>query len=191
MVRRARLLPAVVAAATCSLTGCPGSAPPSETRHLLVGSPSPEGVKSADRARIDEDIDLQAYLLVYEQTLPLTHDGARLIALVERFGEEIAALERSDELLWAQRHAALDQWDEATRSFVEGTGAQTQVALPMIDGVESYLTRLSGIGSPELASAIASERKVRPPLQSLSGADMDAVNAVLFPPDRVFRDDFE
>jgi hypothetical protein len=118
-------------------------------------------------------------------------NGPRLRARYQQFSPEVAQMMLTDPSLWSDGAAVLSAWSGPLRALLDADGASAFVTQAMMDGVDTFLVRLSGGGSAALAQTIAEERALLPPFATFVGMDMDEFLAAALPADALFGDGFE
>jgi hypothetical protein len=154
------------------------------------GGGSGAGAKRV-RAKAAAAVDLDAYAEVRDVLMERAVNGPRLRARYQQFSPEVAQMMLTDPSLWSDGAAVLSAWSGPLRALLDADGASAFVTQAMMDGVDTFLVRLSGGGSAALAQTIAEERALLPPFATFVGMDMDEFLAAALPADALFGDGFE
>lgn len=152
--------------------------------------PAPSALRSL-LGSVSAAVDLRAYSAVRDQLFANAANGSRLRQRFDQFSPEIAERMRSEPALWGAMATTLTLWSEPLLRLQAGNGASRTVSAEMIAAVDNTLQQLATLGSPALAQAIAAERALLPPLDSLVGLDLNQFRAAVLPADRVYGNGFE
>jgi hypothetical protein len=103
-------------------------------------------------------IDLAVYYLARDMVLMGTAEGQRYVDLYYTHDPEISALLEADADLEAQAIATLQLWEANLWALVTGRGDDALITAEQVAAIDSFLTNLAAVASPELQQVIAEER---------------------------------
>jgi hypothetical protein len=126
---------------------------------------------------------LDTYYRVQDDILFPTEIGRRYIELFYGLSSEVWQISLTHDEVMSQATRLLLGFEPQLHELVEGRGAGVLVTREMVSDVESFLDLVAQYGSPELRSAIQSER-ARLPLGDLVGLSFqEAQLRILGPPE--------
>jgi hypothetical protein len=116
--------------------------------------------------------DIQVFYRVRDELLSQSPEGQRYIDLYNAHGIEISEILRSNPVLADEAIATLQLWQPNLQALVDGNGNTVTITAEQIQSIQTFLDRLSVLGSPALQQTIADER-ARRPLESMTDMTMD------------------
>jgi hypothetical protein len=138
----------------------------------LTGWPDLPSLRGALNSVGDVVIDLAVYYLVRDGVLMGTADGQHYVDLYYTHDPEINALLESDEALEAEGIATLQMWEPNLWALVLGQGDSAVITAGQVAAIDSFLTNLAAVASPELQQVIAAERARLGPPEDYVGMTM-------------------
>jgi hypothetical protein len=136
---------------------------------------------SAGQLRVlaETAVDLAVYYLVRDVVLRSSAAGQRYVDLYDAHQSEIDALLETDASLEAEGIATLQLWEDNLWALVMGKGNEALITAEQVAAVDSFLTNLSAVASPELQQVIAEERNLLGPPEDYVGMTMTEARGVV------------